>query len=71
MNSDLRNVRYLEVFPFIMHPSILFHTAQAVLAPVSIWVTVENGIITGAFVLAIIGLLELFDVLLASKKTVA
>ena len=54
-----------------MHVSILFHAAQAVLAPVSIWATVENGIITGAAVLVVIGLLELVDILFAPKDTVA
>jgi len=46
-----------------MHPSILFHIAQAILAPVSIWATVEKGIITGAAILVFIGLLELADIL--------
>ena len=50
-----------------MHVSILFHAAQAVLAPVTIWATVENGIIAGAAVLVIIGLLELVDILFAPK----
>lgn len=54
-----------------MDLSLIFHTIQALLAPVSIWVTVENGIIAGAFVLALIGILELFDVIIASKKAVA
>ena len=54
-----------------MHLSILFHTVQALLAPVSIWATVDKGIIAGAVVLVFIGLLELFDVLLTPKETVA
>ena len=62
---------YFEILLSIMHLSILFHTVQALLAPISIWATVDKGIIAGAVVLVFIGLLELFDVLLTPEETVA
>ena len=46
------------------------HIAQVLLAPVSVWLTIENGIMAGALVLAIIGVLELVDIVLVKSTSI-
>lgn len=42
--------------------SVVIHTIQALLSPISVWATVIEGIIAGAFILALIGSLAIIDV---------
>jgi len=42
----------------------VIHAIQALLSPVSVWVTVKDGLIAGVTVLAVIGFLEFVDLLL-------
>lgn len=50
-------------------PSMVLHAFQAILSPVSVWVTVKEGLIAGVMILALIGLLEFIDVLISAWKS--
>ena len=47
--------------------SVMIHIIQALLSPVSVWVTVEDGLLAGMYILSLIGILVFIDILLASS----